>query len=327
MRARRIVVLSLFLSLSVSCVGAGADPKPAGQDEPKSGQGGKVVRPVDEKKSHVEKPAVMPSATQPGVTQLGATRPGGTPTTRPMTEKLTSGDPKVDAILDRMETKGQAIKGLACGLTYKFVTVFPVEDAITKRGSLLFRRGEPNSRFLIHFKEYLAGGVIDRKRNEYFQFDGEWLTERNDKAQTIIRRQIVRKGRKVDPFKLGKGPFPLPFGQKRDEIIQNFNVSLMPAKAGDPANSIHLHCIPVPKTELARKYSHVEMFVDRTLSLPVRIVTERVSDGNRIEVDFRKIEAGKAPAESRFVIEVPEGFEVREEPLPPGPKTVGSSAD
>jgi hypothetical protein len=48
-----------------------------------------------------------------------------------------------------------------------------------------------------------------------------------------------------------------------------------------------------------------------------RVVSERVKDGNRIEVDFRDIDVGQAPAGSRFRVEEPKDFEVSIEPLSP----------
>jgi hypothetical protein len=278
--------------------------------------------------------AVLSSATGLWAQERTTSRPAEGVTARPVSSqpasqpaKLSSGDPRVDGILDRLEEKGQAIKGLVCKLTYKFVTVEPVEDAQVKEGELLFAVDQPNSKFLIHFTKMLAEGVaIDR--HEYFLFDGEWLIERNDKARTVIKRQIVRRGEKIDPFKLGKGPFPLPFGQKREDILRNFKVTAEKFEVGDPRNSEHLHCVPLPDTELAAKYSRVEIYVDKDLELPTRIVTERLMDGNRIEVDFKDVNAREAPAGSRFGIEVPTGFETTEEPLPDlkeeaGPKKSG----
>ena len=230
-------------------------------------------------------------------------------------KKPSSGNPTVDAILDRLEAKGKAIKGLGSKLVYTYVTVELVEDKQVKEGTLLFARGEPNAKFLIHFDKMTAGGVVNR-RGEYFLFDGQWLTERNDRSKTIIRRQIARVGERKDPFELGKGPFPLPFGQKRKDILEQFTVSLEEFELGDPLHSVHLHCVPRPNTELEQKYSRVEIYVDRRLDMPIRIVTERLVDGNRIEVDFKEIDANEAPAGSRFQIEVPKDFTVTEEPLP-----------
>ncbi|MBI5765488.1 MAG: hypothetical protein HZA51_18420 [Planctomycetes bacterium] len=230
--------------------------------------------------------------------------------------KSTSGNAKVDQILDRLESKGKAIKGLACKIDYRHVVVDPVQDLTAKEGELLFARGEPNSRFLVHFSKLRAAGVV-RDVGEHFAFDGQWLIERNDKSKTIIKREATRPGETQDPFEIGKGPFPLPFGQKREAMLSQFKIELADFILGDPRNTDHLHCVPLPNTNLAAKYKRVEMFIDRTLELPVRIVTERVEDDSRIEVDFKDVDISAAPAGSRFKLDEPKDFTVSVEPLDP----------
>ncbi len=227
-----------------------------------------------------------------------------------------SGDGKLDAILDRLETKGKTMEGLTCRLHYRYVMVEVVQDEHVKEGKLLFARGEPNSRFFIHFNKLRADGV-EKVTGEYWAFDGRWLVERNDLTKKIIRREIARKGQREDPFKLGEGPFPMPLGQKREDILANFKVKREDFTLGDPRNTDHLHCVPLPNTALAGKYSRVEIYVDRALELPVRVVSERVKDGNLIEVDFRDIDVRQAPDGSRFRVEEPKDFEVSVEPLSP----------
>lgn len=227
---------------------------------------------------------------------------------------LSSGDQKIDAILDRLEEKGRIIKGLTCRLVYTHVLIDPVESRKVKEGTLLFARAEPNSRFLVQFDKMIADGVI-RKSAEYYGFDGRWLIERNDRARTIHKYEVAREGERRDPFRIGEGPFPLPFGQKRAEILANFKVTLEPFAAGDPPQSDHLRCIPLPGTELATRYSRVDMYIDKRLELPVRLVSENIKDESRIEVDFKDINTDDAPAGSRFIIEEPKDFEVRVESL------------
>jgi hypothetical protein len=253
----------------------------------------------------------------PGATQPAEPSAGGAVQTDSI---HTSGDKEIDALLDRLETKGEAIKGLSCRLIWKHVIVDPVESRKVKAGQLLYARaapGESNSRFLVHFDVLTADGET-RRNNEYYAFDGRWLIERNDKARNVIHREVVRPGERRDPFRLGEGPFPMPFGQKRADILRNFTLSLAKFELGDPRNTTHLHCIPRPGTDLASKYTRVEMYINRSLELPVRIVSESLKDGSRTEVDFSDIDIGAAPAGSRFQVEVPPGFEKRVETLSDG---------
>ena len=126
-----MIVGFAVLGLSMGCLGAG-------QDEPKSGGG-----PVGDARA-------KPARARPTTGKAEAA-------------KRSSGDPAVDQILDRLEVKGQAIQGLGCALTYRFVTVEPVADEQRKDGELLFRRDEPNSKFLIHFGSCRnkSGGCIN----------------------------------------------------------------------------------------------------------------------------------------------------------------------
>lgn len=240
------------------------------------------------------------------------------PTTRSVSETLSSGDPKIDAILDRLESKGQTIQGLSTVLIYNEIRFEPVEEKVIKRGELFFRRGEPNARFMIRFDETVAGGVIQSNK-EYYLFDGGWFIERNDRAKSVVRRQIVRPDQRIDPFKLGSGPFPLPFGQRRTEILANFVAKREPPRPDDPPDTDHINLVPRPNSELSQRYRRVDMYIDRRIELPVRIEIERLSDDSIVDVRFERLDPNDAPADSRFQIDRPTGkdWDFREEPLPP----------
>lgn len=272
-------------------------------------------------------PAVSPPA-PPVITPASTSQPAATPA--PATSVPTSsGDPAVDALLDRLEARGAAIRGLSTTVEYNDIRFNPVEDKITKRGELFFLRGEPNSKFLILFHETVAGGVTI-KGDEYYLFDGAWFIERKDKGNSIVRRQIVRPNQRIDPFKVGQGPFPLPFGQRRGDMIANFTITKLPPRRDDPANTDCLHCVPRANTELARRYLRVDMWIDRSLELPVRIEVERSSDENIIDTRFTRLNPADAPAASRFQIDQGLGKEwsitdeplddVAEPPAPPAPR-------
>ncbi len=241
------------------------------------------------------------------------------PATAPAAQR-SSGDPIVDQLLDRLEARGRSIQGLSTRLEYRDVRTDPVPEEILRRGELLFRRLEPNPKFLIVFHETIAGGVV-RNDPESFVFDGQWFVERHDRSKQIIRRQVVRPGERIDPFRVGQGPFPLPFGQTRADMLANFVITRKPQITEEIADSDRLDCVPRPESDLARKYRAVSMWIDRKLDLPVRIQAERIADDTILDVTFSKLNPHDAPAESRFRIDRPPGpdWEVREEPLPDRP--------
>lgn len=71
-----------------------------------------------------------------------------------------------------------------------------------------------------------------RKERRDFVFDGEWLVERLHGERQMIRRRVVPPGQVADPLRIGEGPFPIPIGQKREDILARYTAELLPAAGG-----------------------------------------------------------------------------------------------
>lgn len=187
-------------------------------------------------------------------------------------------DPEVDKILDRLEQK--KIDDLETGIT--FTKTDPIlQDKQVFKGILRFKQDRPNPRFLIRFDKFIQEGVT-RDKQEWHVFDGQWYIEARDSTKTIVKRQIVRPGEEIDVFRIGQGPFPLPFGQKKAEILKYFTVKLVPPTPKDPPETDHLACTPKPGTDMDKKYGEVHFFIHRQLDLP--IVVRTVEKGENVEV-------------------------------------------
>ena len=44
------------------------------------------------------------------------------------------------------------------------------------------------------------------EKTEYL-LDGQWLIDRNYRAKNEVKREVLKRGQKMDLFKLGEGPF------------------------------------------------------------------------------------------------------------------------
>lgn len=239
-------------------------------------------------------------------------------------DRASSGDPKVDEILDKMENKGSDLNSLRCKLTYTFITPGPIEgleDRQEKYGELYYVHGD-TPRFLVHFTRKVADNVVNREA-EYYAFDGRWYIERNDRAKTVVRREIARKGEKVDLFELGKGPFPLPFGRSREEILRHFDVKRQSFNVTAEKKPIHLRCLPRLNTDMADRYSYVDMIIDPETYLPAQVICKRSSDDSEIRVDFKEINDKAEIEDARFIVPAPANFQVTEEPLDKEAKPTG----
>lgn len=190
---------------------------------------------------------------------------------------------RIDAILTQLETRSEGLKDISSNVRF-------VEDDqvnLTKRvktGNVRFLMGDPNPRFMVHFERTEIDGMLGQR--EWFLFDGRWLYEAIERIKQVTKREIAAPGERIDLFDLENAPFPLPFGQKKETILKNFEVSILPHKADDPPNTDHLVCIPRPETPFYRKYDRLEFFVDRELHLATRIVAVKNEGYETITADF-----------------------------------------
>jgi len=196
-------------------------------------------------------------------------------------------DPAIDRILDRLERKGDTVDSIEAAI--EFTKIDPALDETQEyKGILRFKQAKPNPRFFIRFDEHKQDKVV-KKKKQWHVFDGQWYIETRDDSNVITKRQMVRPGEALEVFKLGRGPFPLPFGQKKADILNLFSVALAPPGPKDPPQTDHLACTPLPNTDLAKKYATVHLYIDRTLDLPMRVQTVEKEEEKEIIASFSSI--------------------------------------
>jgi hypothetical protein len=161
---------------------------------------------------------------------------------------------------------------------------YVVEDAllgekVIRKGELVYRVDSESGdkSFAILFDSKIANG---RKRDQlkHYVFSGVWFVEVDHEEKLFIKRQVVVAGEEYDPLKLGEGPFPLPIGQERKEVLARFEVSLIPlpdtgplAKLKGEAPVDGLRLIPRSGSRAAEDIARIDLFYDRATHLPVGI--------------------------------------------------------
>lgn len=103
-------------------------------------------------------------------------------------------------------------------------------DSQTRIGKLYFSSPRPESgprtrKFGVEIETLVLGGRVEKKPESYI-FDGEWLIEKRPLEKQAIKRRIVAPGEKFDPLKIGEGPFPVPIGQKKADILSRYDARL-----------------------------------------------------------------------------------------------------
>ena len=188
-------------------------------------------------------------------------------------------NPEVDRILTALQQRSDGLKDIRCEVS------FTDEDRVNltknkKSGRISLAVAKPNAHFLVHFDKTDLDGV--RGKQEWYLFDGTWFYQAVERLEQVTRQKIAGSGQEIDLFDIEKAPFPMPFGQKKENILRNFDVRLAEPTGGDPPETDHLVCNPKPTSRLARRYDQLDLYVHRTLNLPKRIT---VTKKNGMEIN------------------------------------------
>ena len=198
-------------------------------------------------------------------------------------------DPAVTRVLLLAEASGDGLKSFAGDIAYR------KDEALLQRtelrtGTVVYEKSEKGKRRLgIRFDTRILGNRREHERKRLI-FDDGWFIEIDESRKLTIKRQLVRCGDDMDPLRLG-GPFPLPVGQSKDDVLKRFSVTPSPAPdhpmfralAAQPLEGLQL--TPRAGTEEAKAWSRIDVWYDPATWLPIGVqATEVNGDVRRIRL-------------------------------------------
>ena len=210
-------------------------------------------------------------------------------------------DPAILDTLDKLEALGKTIEYLQSELTLEKLETL-VDDRTFKEGTLYYQREKDKIRFRISFTKtrYDKRSVKDA---EDFLFADGWLTHRQGRAKRQDSYQITRPGQaSADLMRIGKSPLPIPIGQKTEDVLKSFEVSLIAAnEKTDPAKvpTTHLRFLPRKGTELAMSHTRLDFWLRQEDAIPVRSQWENDS-GDIFTADMSELRINKKIKNSTF---------------------------
>jgi outer membrane lipoprotein-sorting protein len=194
----------------------------------------------------------------------------GPPTTQP--QQLTPAS-TLDKILDALDARGKNLQDFSASVRLSSVDN-SIGSSSAETGKVFYQRHPGgDARIRVTFEKFDDGNKIIPQNHQY-TLDAGWLVERNYDRKQEIRRQVLKPGEKMDPLKLGEGPFPLPIGQKKEDVKNLFSVARIAPAQDDPPDTLHVQLTPKPGTSLARKFQTIDVWVDMVNTMPRRIQTQ-----------------------------------------------------
>jgi hypothetical protein len=149
---------------------------------------------------------------------------------------------------------------------------------------------------------------------ESYAFDGRWLFVFNKEDKTLNRREIRHDGDTINPFAIGTGIFLIPFNNPLGDIVTAFVAFTVQDETQHP-DSVMIRLLPIADTDLASRYSYIEIGVSKLTSLPWCIRYRTPVFNERVELLFDHIKFNNDVIKEDFTIKAGRGIGVSEEPL------------
>lgn len=162
-----------------------------------------------------------------------------------------------------------------------------------RRGIVIIVNGEPNPKFFVEFTYVEGDGILGKRL--WSMFDGVLLWIVNERTQQITLRKLSDGITQVDFFKEGVFPVPLAFDLDPSRIYRHFAIFGLGAEHDDPPDTYHLVLIPRNGTRFRRGFDRMDVFVSRTLFVPVEVVVQTVNGLVTERFQFQDVELD-APA-------------------------------
>ena len=195
----------------------------------------------------------------------------------------------VDQTLDQLHDAGKDLKSLTADVSLADAGDPGMGDDVkTRRGSMVVKRGAGTTQALIRIDTKTVGKRTFEERRDVL-LDGNSFVDRDYQNKKETDRKLDGK---IDLFKLGQGPFPLPIGQSKEDVKAQFDVT--ETKPGT------LQLAPRPGSQLAPKYKTITVTVDPVSGFPVQIRTIDPNDTSDTTITLSNIKTNPPVADDAF---------------------------
>ncbi|HEY1921789.1 MAG TPA: hypothetical protein VGG44_03405 [Tepidisphaeraceae bacterium] len=220
----------------------------------------------------------------------------------------------VDEILDALDARGRSLQDFSATVRLTDSDNSTGDSTVNIGTVILQRKGNDDARIRVTFTKKQLGNKIFDVQHEY-TLDNGLLVERDYQSKHETTQQILKPGQKLDLFKLGQGPFPLPLGQKKEDVLQLFGVQKIDPAKDDPPGTVHLQLTPKQGTPFAKQFKTIEIWVETASNMPRRIQTVDVAEVTTKTTDLTDIKINSGASDKDFAEPpLPDDWDVVEGP-------------
>lgn len=210
-------------------------------------------------------------------------------------------------LLDKINLAAKNLKSCQAAVDYLSIQEPELLDSRTlRKGTLYYQKNDKGSRFRLNFDSSKQDDGEEQKKKEHFLFDGVWLTKIDYPFRQIDQYQQAPVEQPADVFEYISHNFPIVGFTGTATLQKQFEITLVSPKE-DEKELEHLLLKVKADSVYKDDYSQIDLWIDRKLNLPVRMVSLSVQ-GDIYDLKLSKPKVNTSLPDAIFVIDAPSDF-------------------
>ena len=207
----------------------------------------------------------------------------------------------INEILDALDARGKNLRDFSAKVVLTDTDISTGDSTINTGVTIFQRKGVDDARIRVAFTQKQVGDKILPPVDHQYTLDNGILDDRDYKKQKETITRVLKPGQKLDLFKLGQGPFPLPLGQKREDVLNIFQVTRIAPDPADPPQTVHLQLTPKNGTQFAKQFNTIDIWVDTSTAMPRRIQTIDINQTTTRMTDLTNVKINGDITDKDFI--------------------------
>lgn len=220
----------------------------------------------------------------------------------------------VETVLAGLTEKTGRLKSYQAQITSTFKQPL-LETRTVREGIIYYLKSADENKLRINFQNRKDDDLEPEKDRQEYIFDGVWLTRINYPTSYVEKLQLAQENAPADAMELVGENFPLIGFSNIEKLRNDFDISLV-TDSNDVAykNAVHLKLTPKAQSSYVEQYSQMDFWVDKNISLPVRIQA-LTAEKDIYDLTFTKIKFNGPIKKDTFKIDYPADFTVEIKPI------------
>jgi len=217
----------------------------------------------------------------------------------------------VDTVLEQLRQRMAKVQSYQAEVEYRYKQPL-LESESLRKGVFYYAKFGQRSKLRVNFQTLKQDQEKEQQYVEHFIFDGVWLMHIDYQTKQPKMYQLVEPNKPADAFELASRNLPIIGFTKIEDLKKHFQIGLVEPTKEEEKNFIHLQLKTRPASFYKDRYSSIDFWIDRKLTLPAKVLavtTEPEPPYSDIyEIKLLKPRVDQKVDDKLFELTVPDGF-------------------